>query len=89
VSSDPPRKLVTTTTGGGRFRLLRVDITRTYVTVPGGTLEEIRTRQRMSLFTWLLRPIFKRELEAQVARVNARIRDYLAAGAANTGGVGN
>ncbi len=87
VSSDPPRKLVTTITGPGIFRR---DFERTYTPVAGGTLLEGRVRQRMALLTrlLLLRPAFKRAAEAEATRANARIRDYLAAGAATTSGAG-
>ncbi|MGA8922819.1 MAG: SRPBCC family protein [Candidatus Dormiibacterota bacterium] len=86
VSSDPPRQLVTTITGPGRFR---IDVERTYTPVAGGTLIVARVRQRMALLSWLLRPVFKRAAEAKEAQANARLRDYLAAGAANTNGVGD
>jgi hypothetical protein len=83
VSSDPPRKILTTISGPG---ILRTDRERTYTPVAEGTLLEQRTRQRMGLLSWLLlhRPAVKRATEAEAARVNAAIRDYLAAGAANT-----
>ena len=87
VSSDPPRKLVTTVTG--RPGIGRMDSERTYTPVAEGTLLEFRTRQRMALLTWLLLPLYKRRVKAEVARVNARIRDYLATGAATTSGVGS
>ncbi len=88
VSSDPPRKLVTTTITA-RPGINRMDSERTYTPVAEGTLLEQRTRQRMSLLTWLLLPLYKRRVKAEVARVNARIRDYLATGAATTSGVGS
>jgi hypothetical protein len=86
VSSDPPRKLVLTITS--QFGLQRIDVTRIYVTVPGGTRLEMTTRHRMPLFSWLLRPVFQRELQAQVVQMNARISDYLASVTANASGAG-
>ena len=87
VSSDPPRKLVTTMTT--QRRLQRVEMARTYRPVLEGTLLEIRARQRMPLFSWLLRRSLKRTLAAEVAQMNARIRDYLESVAANETGAGN
>ncbi len=86
VSSDPPRKIVVHITGPW---INNSDVERTYTPVAGGTLLEARVRQRMALLSWLRRPAFKRGAEAEAARANALIRDYLAAGVANTGGVGN
>jgi hypothetical protein len=86
VSSDPPRKIVVHNAGPW---INNSDVERTYTPVAGGTLLEARARQQMSLYAWLLRPVFKRGAEAEAARANALIRDYLAAGVANTGGVGN
>jgi len=87
VSSDPPRKLVTKTIT--RPGIGRMDFERTYTPVAEGTLIEVRTRQRMALLGWLLLPVHKRRVKAEAARVNARIRDYLATGAATTSGVGS
>jgi hypothetical protein len=101
VSSDPPRKLVTILTGRlpapiyPHIALLfprdifRTDVEMTYTPVAEGTLLEARTRQRMALSAWLLLPLQKRRVKAEAARANARIRDYLAASAANMSGVGN
>jgi hypothetical protein len=75
VSSDPPRKLVTTTTSNsGRTR---ADIERTYTQVADGTLVEAKSRYRMSLFSWLLRPLFKSESDAIRTQTHTRFRDYL------------
>jgi hypothetical protein len=84
VSSDPPRKLVTTITGPG---ILRMDSERTFTPVAEGTLLEVRTRQRMALLTWLVLPVHKRPAKAEAARVSARIRDYLATSAPTASGV--
>jgi hypothetical protein len=86
VSSDPPRKLVTTITGPGTWRM---DREVTYTPVPEGTRSDIRTRVRMPLLYWLLQPVSNRRAKAKAARWDARVKDYLAAGAANTGGVGD
>jgi hypothetical protein len=88
VGSEPPRKLVTTTITDGSG-MGRIDHERTFGPVGGGTLVEARARQQMSLGAWLLRPLFKSEFEAYRAQSDARIRDYLAAGAAKTSGVGD
>ena len=86
VSSDPPRKLVTTITGPGTWRM---DREVTYTPVAEGTRSESRTRVRMPLLYWLLQPVSNRRAKAEGARWDARVKDYLAAGAANTGGVGD
>ncbi|HEV2216686.1 MAG TPA: hypothetical protein VGV88_03840 [Candidatus Dormibacteraeota bacterium] len=87
VSSDPPRKLMRTISARRyAFRLDdRSDVESTYRPVAGGTLVETRTRRRISLVSWLhqRRPAVKRAVEAEVERVNVRIRDYLASDAAN------
>ena len=75
VTSDPPRTLVTATTSSSGQT--RIDIARTYTQVAEGTLVEAKSRQRMSLFYWLLRPLFKPEGEAIRAQTGARFRDYL------------
>jgi hypothetical protein len=43
----------------------------------------------MPLLYWLLQPVSNRRAKAEAARWDARVKDYLAAGAANTGGVGD
>lgn len=75
VSSDPPRNLVTTSIG--RDRLNRVDVHRTYTPVAEGTRMEARSRWRMPVGAWLLRPVFRREVEANMVQTQARLRDYL------------
>src|ERR1051325_9875014 len=57
LSSDPPRKLVTTTAGPGTWR---IDRELTYVPLAEGTRSELRVRVRMPLLYWLLQPVFKR-----------------------------
>jgi hypothetical protein len=86
LSSDPPRKLVTTTAGPGTWR---IDREVTYIPLAEGTRSELRVRARTPLFYWLLQPVFKRRANVEAAQSSARIRDYLASGAANARGARN
>jgi hypothetical protein len=79
VSSDPPRQLVTIS----KSRLNRVDVSRTYTTVPGGTRVDMRARHRMPLAAWLLRPVFRPELQATMTQAQDRLTEYLRSVAAS------
>jgi hypothetical protein len=82
VEADPPHRIVTET----RSLLNRVRVVRSYSNVPGGTVVHISTTHRMPLVAWLLRPVYRREVEYVLSESERRIRTYFSDAVQSGGG---